>query len=180
MIDRKVIQQKGLEKIMADSHDDGQSTNIYLRVALLGFVTGLRSMAPLALLSWTRRVGADADETIAQVLGAPAGTVVTSLLAAGELVGDKLPITPSRISAAPLLGRIAIGAFAGMTLAQREKASPVMSAALGMAGASVGALTGYYGRQSLNKIKWVPGFVWAGLEDSLALGLGLLATKKNK
>ena len=157
-----------------------QSSNAYLRVALLGFVTGLRSMTPLALLSWTQRVGADADESALHLLGLPTGTALTSLLAVGELVGDKLPITPSRISAGPLLGRIAIGALAGVTLARRSHISPTYSAVLGMATASAGAVAGYYARQSLTRIKWVPSFVWAGMEDALALSLGLLATGKKR
>ncbi len=155
-------------------------TGVYLRAGLLGFVTGLRSMTPLALLNWTRRIGVDADSAIEQFLDAPASRVVSSLLAVGELVGDKLPITPSRLAVAPFLGRIAIGALAGATICQRSRLSPVVGAAVGATTASAGAAAGYYGRKALGKIKFVPDFVWAGAEDSLALGLGYLATRKPK
>lgn len=167
---------------MANTSSDAVEapTHTYLRIGLLGFVAGLRSMTPLALLSWTRRIGVDTDSTVSHFIDAPSGRLITGLLAAGELVGDKLPITPSRISAGPLMGRIVVGGLAGATISQGSRVSPVVGAALGAAAASAGAVAGYYGRQSLTRIKWVPGFVWAGLEDSLALGLGFLATRRDR
>ena len=155
-------------------------TGVYLRAGLLGFVTGLRSMTPLALLNWTKRIGIDADSTMDRVLDAPASRVVSSLLAVGELVGDKLPITPSRLSVGPLLGRLAIGAVAGATICQRSRLSPVVGAAIGATAASAGSVAGYYARKNLDKVKFVPDFVWAGAEDLFALGLGYLATRKSK
>jgi len=155
-------------------------TGVYLRASLLGFVTGLRSMTPIALLNWTNRIGVDTDSTIDKLLDAPASRVVSSMLAVGELVGDKLPVTPSRLDVVPFLGRIAIGAIAGATICQRSRLSPAIGAALGATAASVGSVAGYYGRKSLDKVKFVPGFVWAGAEDMLALGLGYLATRKPK
>ena len=155
-------------------------TGVYLRAGLLGFVTGLRSMTPLALLNWTKRIGIDADSTMDRVLDAPASRVVSSLLAVGELVGDKLPITPSRLSVGPLLGRLAIGAVAGATICQRSRLSPGVGAAIGATAASAGSVAGYYARKNLDKVKFVPDFVWAGAEDLFALGLGYLATRKSK
>lgn len=155
-------------------------TSVYLKAGLLGFVTGLRSMTPLALLNWTRRVGVDADSTIEQFLDAPASRVVSSMLAVGELVGDKLPMTPSRLAIGPFLGRITIGAIAGAAICQRSRVSPVIGAAIGATTASVGSAAGFYARKSLGKIKFVPNVVWASAEDAIALGLGYLATRKNR
>lgn len=155
-------------------------TGVYLRAGLLGFVTGLRSMTPLALLNWTKRIGIDADSTMDKVLDAPASRVVSSMLAVGELVGDKLPTSPSRLSVGPFLGRLVIGAVVGATICQRSHLSPYVGAAIGATAASAGSAAGYYGRKNLNKVKFVPDFVWAGAEDLLALGLGYLATRKPK
>jgi uncharacterized membrane protein len=155
-------------------------TGVYLRAGLLGFVTGLRSMTPLALLNWTKRIGIDADSTMDRVLDAPASRVVSSLLAVGELVGDKLPVMPSRLAIGPLLGRLTIGAVAGATICQRSRLSPVVGAAIGATAAGAGSAASYYSRKSLDKVRFVPNFVWAGMEDLLALGLGYLATRKPK
>ena len=155
-------------------------TGVYLRAGLLGFVAGLRSMTPLALLNWTSRIGVDAESALEQFLDAPASRVISSALAVGELVGDKLPFTPSRISAGPLIGRIVIGGLAGATLCQRARVSPIVGMAIGATAASAGSAAGYYGRKTLDKIKFVPDFVWASAEDTLALGLGYLATRKSK
>ncbi len=165
---------------MANSFFSDNPMNVYLRAGLLGFVTGLRSMTPFALLNWTRRVGVDADSTIDQFLDAPASRVVSSMLAIGELVGDKLPMTPDRTAVGPFLGRITIGAIAGAAICQRSRVSPLIGAAIGATTASAGTAAGYYTRKSLSKIKFVPSFVWASAEDALALGLGYIATRKDK
>ena len=154
-------------------------TSVYLRAGLLGFVAGLRSMPPLALLNWTSRIGVDAESALEQFLDAPASRVISSALAVGELVGDKLPFTPSRLSAGPLIGRIVIGGLAGATICQRSRVSPIVGLAIGATAAGAGSVAGYYGRQTLDKIKFVPDFVWASAEDTLALGLGYLATRKS-
>ena len=154
-------------------------TSVYLRAGLLGFVAGLRSMTPLALLNWTSRIGVDAESALEQFLDAPASRVISSALAVGELVGDKLPFTPSRLSAGPLIGRIVIGGLAGATICQRSRVSPIVGLAIGATAAGAGSVAGYYGRQTLDKIKFVPDFVWASAEDTLALGLGYLATRKS-
>jgi len=153
---------------------------VYARAGLIGFVAGLRSMTPLALLNWTSRIGVDTDSAIEQFLNAPASRMVSSALAVGELVGDKLPFTPSRLAAGPLIGRIVIGGLAGATICQRSRVSPIVGMAIGATAASAGSVAGYYGRQTLDKIKFVPDFVWASAEDTLALGLGYLATRKQK
>ena len=137
-------------------------------------------MTPLALLNWTSRIGVDAESALEQFLDAPASRVVASTLALGEIVGDKLPFTPSRLAAGPLIGRIVIGGLAGAALCQRNRVSPVVGMAIGATAASVGSAAGFYARKTLDKIKFVPDFVWASAEDALALGLGYLATRKPK
>ncbi len=152
-------------------------TNVYSRVALLGFVTGLRSMAPLALLNWTNRLNKNTEAPISRLFSGSSSRLITTLLAAGEILGDKLPIAPGRTSVGPLIGRIAIGALVGADLCQEAQQSFIPGIAIGAASAAVGATAGYYGRKSLSRVKGVPTFVWAGAEDLLALGLGRLATR---
>jgi hypothetical protein len=46
-------------------------------------------------------------------------------------------------------------------------------------GASAGTIAGYYGRTELSRLTKIPDPIWGGLEDILALSLGLLAVQKN-
>src|ERR1700738_4125256 len=73
----------------------------YRRATWLGFVTGLRSMTPDALLAWT------SEHPSPPLRG------ITGFLAVGEIIGDKLPLTPSRLDSRPFFGRLAFGALAG-------------------------------------------------------------------
>jgi uncharacterized membrane protein len=94
---------------------------LLVRVALLGLATGGRSTAPLATLAWSSSVS---DPTPVGALASPRGRLLASLAAAGEGVIDKLPGTPSRLSSAPLAGRLLAGAAGGLGLALRSAAVP--------------------------------------------------------
>jgi uncharacterized membrane protein len=80
----------------------------------------MRSFTPLAVISVAAR------RNFAPVVA----------LAAGELLGDKLPFAPDRIVAPGIAARIVTGAVSGMALARREDRT--LAAVLGAAGA-VGA-----------------------------------------
>jgi len=68
----------------------------------------------------------------------------------GELVGDKLPATPSRLGAPQLVGRLVAGALGGGALAGVEGAGPfgvAVGSVVGTAGAFVGSVAGASWRQ---------------------------------
>lgn len=166
---------------MSDSSEN--SVNTYARSALLGVVSGMRSTLPLALQSWLN----DSEEQDLQIPFLPQVHItpstlrtITSVISIGELFGDKAPGVPSRISPGPLVGRLALGAFAGMVLARKAKQSPVIGALLGAAGAGVGSFAGYYGRSGLKRVTHLPDPLLGAAEDALALGLGTLALRGAK
>ncbi len=160
--------------------ESGDQAGTYVRAAALGFVGGLRSMTPLALLSQLRSQGEDASSSnLIGYLSSPAARIITGLLAVGELVGDKLPATPSRVSPGPLGGRIVIGAFAGWIFCQQSKQSPLVGALLGGVGAAAGSAAGYYGRSWLDKVTKWPDPIFGVVEDLVTLGLGYLVTRKD-
>ena len=64
------------------------------------------------------------------------------LLEIGEMLADKLPITPSRTSPPPLLGRMASGGLVGAALFASESRRAVAGGALGAAAALVAAYAG--------------------------------------
>jgi uncharacterized membrane protein len=147
--------------------------------AALGFVTGLRSQLPFALLATAANGG-----RFAQTAGKPLGLLrsrgalaALTLAANGELIADKLPLTPSRIGRAPLAGRLVMGAAVGTAVFREAGQSAPIGAIVGAAGAGAGSFAGYYARRSLVKASGFPDFVWAATEDALALGLGLLTIR---
>lgn len=156
----------------------------YARAAALGFVAGLRSMMPFALLSAAaQRRGSPAGFAAGQP--APLGLlrsrgvlVVTGLAAAGELVGDKLPFVPSRTQPGPLGGRIVIGSLAGAAICRDTRLNPIVGALLGGAAAAGGSYAGASYRKAATSATGAPDLVWALLEDVTALGLGFIALRR--
>jgi uncharacterized membrane protein len=89
--------------------------------------------------------------------------------AAGELVGDKLPMTPSRLEPPGLAGRLVMGALAAGLFAQTRQARWLPAAAIGALSAVVAAKVGHDVRAQL--AQHVPDPAVAVVEDALALGL---------
>lgn len=141
----------------------------------LGIVAGLRSMMPFALLAWSKeQAKAPSEDAVSDNPSKLA--LLTSVTALGELIGDKLPTTPSRLETGPFVGRLAIGAIAGALLSQRYD-QPILSGAVrGAVGAGLGTIAGYSVRQLLSHTV-IPDFLVATIEDGVALSLGLQAVK---
>ena len=144
---------------------------------LLGGVAGLRSQLPGALLALAVYQGRipQSERIPLRWLGARWSLPAAALAAGGELIGDKLPFTPSRLAPAPLLGRLASGAAAGAAIADASGQSVSTGAALGAVGAGIGAVAGYYARASLSAATGIASPLWGVVEDLIAIGLGQLA-----
>ncbi len=136
------------------------------RATWLGFVTGLRSMTPAALLVRTSEKPS------------PALIALTSFLAAGEIIADKLPVTPSRLSSGPLMGRIVFGALAGALVSRRFNQALLDGAIRGALGAVAGSIAGYVYRTLASQGLNFPDFVGAIVEDGVAITIGLNAVSK--
>jgi uncharacterized membrane protein len=125
--------------------------------AVLGAVTGARTFLAPAALALRGRYG-------------EAAKFVVPLLAAGELVGDKLPMAPPRSQGAGLVGRVVSGAVTGRTVA-------------GTRGAVIGAtfaLAATYPSQLLRAETvartGIPDLAYAVAEDLAAASLAALAS----
>ncbi|HST48635.1 hypothetical protein [Jatrophihabitans sp.] len=143
-----------------------------LRAALLGLATGGRSTSGLAALTltnpssdgllgnrWTRRL---------------AGTAT-----AGELLGDKLPQTPSRLQPEGLLPRLACGAVAGAILGSREGGSrrrTALASVVGLLGAAAGSRLGVAWRQQADR-RFGADLPGALLEDAWVLSAARYASR---
>jgi uncharacterized membrane protein len=143
------------------------------RAALLGVLSGARSATPLAALALSRdsrTLTGSWQEWAA--FRSPIGRAAFVTAGAGELVGDKLPATPSRVSRGALFGRIAAGAVVGFAMGTTDLRADrgVQGALLGAAGAVVGSFAGYLGRKALVEKTGLPDLVVALLEDAVTIG----------
>ncbi len=146
----------------------------------MGVVAGMRSQLPLALLAAAANRGEFAasagwpfnllrSRPVAYALGAAS---------VGELIGDKLPVAPSRIAPAPLAGRLAFGGAAGAAIAADVKHPIALGFGFGALGALVGAYAGYYSRSYLGRTTGWPDPVWATVKDVVAIAVGLSVTRQ--
>jgi uncharacterized membrane protein len=136
-----------------------------LRTFGMGFVAGLRSLtAPAVALAST---------------GSPL-TLPASVLAAGELVADKLPITPSRLEQPGLGIRICSGAYCAFVLADAFDGDIGCGLANGILGALTGAWAGYNVRKKLDESTPLPDFVLGLTEDALAVSAAFLLAQRDE
>lgn len=101
------------------------------------------------------------------------------MASAGEVVLDKLPMTPSRLKPRTLLGRIAFGTFAGAALGSERKgiASVMRGAIAGTAGAVLGNYGGYHARKAVGDATGLPDPAVAVAEDAIAITLATTAVQ---
>lgn len=117
-------------------------------IPMLGFATGLRSMIPMAVLCWfayNGQLSADWAPWISRLSLA----IVFTVLALGELMADKLPRVPDRISPAPLIWRLLLAGFAGAIVATSMQGPGLEGVLLAVLGALIGAFGGYMLRRDL-------------------------------
>ncbi len=130
------------------------SLAVYCRSAGIGAVAGLRTFtAPAATLESGGNIWAG----------------IVFALAAGELVADKLPFTPSRLAPGGLIARIVSGGLCGGELAARGAASRVFGTFAGAAAAIGSAWIGASVRTSVARLGNVPDFPVALVEDGIAI-----------
>jgi uncharacterized membrane protein len=145
------------------------------RAALLGFVTGLRSQVPVALLAIESQRGRfdPGGGRLARRFGSPEGVLGAVTAFAGELVADKLPVTPSRTTIGPFLQRLATGGVVGAAVHYDAGRPRALGALLGAAGAGVGAYAGTRARALAAERTGLPGPLLGAAEDLVAVGLAL-------
>lgn len=141
----------------------------------------MRSMAaPVALGQLSRGGTLDGVTGPLALITKPGFGASANMLAMVELVADKLPVTPNRTAAGPLLGRAAAGGLAGAALFSAQK-RPVWIGGLVGAAAAVGAAYGAYAlrKRAVRQFK-VHDWVVALAEDAMvgAIGLALVAGLK--
>ena len=147
-----------------------------LAIPMLGVVTGMRTMTPIAVLCWFAYLGhLPVEGTWAFWTAKLVTVVVFTVFAIGEYVGDKLPKTPNRTSPGPLGARLIFGGLVGAIAANGMDGSVLEGILFGVLGALVGAFLGYQVRKHLVQISGRPDWNVAILEDASALLISIYA-----
>ena len=145
------------------------------RAVLLGFVAGLRSQVPVVLLAIESRQGRfdPGAGWLARRFGSSEGVAGSLVGFAGELVADKLSITPRRTTTGPFLQRLATGGTVGAAVHYDAGRSRPVGALLGAAGAGAGAWAGSTVRAFVAERTRLPNPLLGAAEDVVAVGLAL-------
>ena len=149
--------------------------NTYFQAAVLGAVSGMRSMGGAALASdhlSHSGPNALANAPLLRWLGTPRAALVFKFLAAGEIVADKLPMTPSRLAPGPLFGRLLFGGLSGAAICAADGKRAEAGAVVGALSAVASAYAFYHLRQWADQKTGLPDPVIAVAEDALAYGGG--------
>ncbi|RXH58487.1 DUF4126 family protein [Granulicella sibirica] len=123
-------------------------TTWLLAFPVLGFATGLRTMTPMAILCWFAYFKAlPLDGTWGFWAANLISAIIFTVLAVGELIGDKLPRTPDRTDVVPLLARLFFGALVGGLAAVGAAGSQFEGILLSLIGAAAGTFVGFMFRR---------------------------------
>lgn len=148
-----------------------------LRTAVLGFVAGLRSIMPLAVLAaHLQREGPDIADGgwVIEGLASGPGAGLLGLAAIGEVIADKLPVVPARVDPLPLAGRVIFGGCVGAFTSLAEGRASDRGALIGALASLAGAVAGYAFRVHAPG----PPLVVALVEDVLGFGLASWAVRR--
>ncbi|MEO6817884.1 MAG: DUF4126 domain-containing protein, partial [Edaphobacter sp.] len=101
--------------------------------------------------------------------------IIFTLLALGELVGDKLPKTPDRTSTGPLLARLVFGGLVGGIVAAALNGSGAEGVVLALGGVLVGAFGGHLIRREIVSRSGSKDWPVAVTEDLITVAFAVLA-----
>ncbi len=148
--------------------------SVLISAFVLGVVCGLRTMIGLAAVSWAaNRRHISLEGTWLSFLGFRFTPYITSLLAIGEVMNDKLPKTPSRLVPPQFGSRVLLGALTGSAIGLSQE-HLIIGALSGIVGSVVGTLAGAKARAAAATLfgRDLPA---ALLEDAIAVVLAIVA-----
>ncbi len=151
---------------------------LFVLALLLGISAGLRSMTPLAAVAWAAQSWRAVEGSTLGFMAAPAAAYILTALAIGELIADKLPFIPSRLTAGPLIWRIVSGGLCGAVLWVAASQGPAGGAIAGAVGGAAGSFAGHAARRYLSVTRRLPDLAVALAEDVVAIGLAVFVTSR--
>ena len=136
---------------------------------LVGIFAGLRALTPPAITAWAVYMGWLKLEGSLSLIGSLPSVVILTLLAIGELVGDKLPKTPNRTAPLGLIARMVTGSVTGLCITLAGGQGAFAGGLLGAIGGAVGCFGGYQTRKRLVSALGAQDFYVALVEDLVAI-----------
>ncbi|MCY1017849.1 DUF1990 family protein [Pyxidicoccus sp. MSG2] len=163
----------GRQKTQTDEEVEAVHRGQWLTPLGLGVLAGMRSMSAPTLVS--RRLSqapGPRTDPLAQALSKPWVPKVLGVLALGELVADKLPKTPARVTFLPMAGRIITGVLAGASSVSGQKRSVMALAGVLGGVAAVASTWAFYSLRKVATTRFkVPNVAAAFTEDALLAAL---------
>lgn len=150
---------------------------VFFLAFLIGVVAGLRSMMAPAAVCWGARYHKlHLDQGWLSWLGNIWSARIFSALALGELVADKLPMTPSRKAPPGFIARIVSGALCGGAIGT-SLSQPIEGMLAGILGSIAGTLGGAEVRSRVVRV--IGGTDWpiALAEDLFAIAIAFLVVR---
>lgn len=137
----------------------------------LAIIAGMRSMAAPALVShhFSRRQLQEIAPTPFRVLGSPKTAAALKALALGEMVADKLPMIPARISPGPLAARAISGALCGASICAAGRKQIGLGALAGSIAAVGSAYAFYHLRRKAGEETKAPDALLGLTEDAIVV-----------
>jgi uncharacterized membrane protein len=148
----------------------------YAVAAAMGVIAGLRSLTAPALVSVAaNRCSLPLRRSPLRFLTASGTAIALGVLAAGELIMDKLPNTPNRTMPGSLAARILSGAGCGAAICISERECVTAGAVIGGIAAAGGTFAGYQLRKLALDQGGAIAAAAATVEDMIAVGGGSAA-----
>lgn len=149
------------------------------QIVSIGIIAGMRSMmAPAAAATFLhRKRKTPGNAVLDKIFTSSAGLKVLNALAAGELMGDKLPTAPNRIATPGLVGRIVTGSLAAASISKANNKNVIAGALIGGGVAAASTYAFFYLRRYISSHPKVKDYFTGAAEDAVALGLSALVAK---
>jgi uncharacterized membrane protein len=145
---------------------------------LIGLFAGLRSLTALVATAWAAHLGWLKLHGALALIGSTVSVAIFTLIAAAELVADKLPNTPNRTSPPGLIARIVTGGLTGACITVGGGSGVFPGAVFGVVGGVVGCFGGFHARRGLVKSLRTPDIYIALLEDFISIAGSLWAVSR--
>ena len=151
---------------------------LVLQPLLTGVSAGLRSMTPLAIVAWASQHWPGVQQSSVAFMAAPVAAYVLTALAVAELIADKLPFVPSRLTPGPLGARVVSGGLCGAVLCVAAQQSVAAGVIIGGIAGLAGSFAGFAARKHFTVARHLTGFLVAIGEDLCAIALAALAVSR--
>ena len=145
-------------------------------------LAGFRSQSALAFLTHllTHQPNPGLADSLLRFMQKPLVATGFKVLAAGEIVADKLPGTPNRTAPPVLAGRILSGALVGATWYKTQRGNALVGGLLGGAVAVAATYLSFALRMGISKVSKLPTALVGVGEDALVLASGTALVRGQK